>query len=101
MTADPTKRGCDVVSAFRRTLRSRAVLGQRAYVVDDVPDLLVLEHVLERRHVEVGTDALLDAGKDVAVGAAVFPRGIGQIRRGRDQVVPRPAFTADPVARRT
>src|SRR5436190_997211 len=35
-------------------------LVQGTDVVDDVPDVLVLQHVLPRDHVEVGTDAVLD-----------------------------------------
>ena len=76
------------------------LLGDRAQVVHDVPDLLVLQLVLERHHVEVRRHAVLDVVEDLAVGRAVVPLVVDEARRGGNQVVARPAFAVDAVTRR-
>ena len=72
----------------------------RAQVVDDVPDLVVLQLILPWRHVEVRCNAILDVVEDRAIGRSVIPRVVGEIRRGRDEIVARAAFGVDAVTRR-
>src|SRR5215510_8955045 len=71
---------------------------ERSKVVDDVPDVGVLELIAERNHVQLRRDAVLDRREDLAVGRAVLPRLAGEIGRGRDEIVSGPAFGVRAVA---
>src|SRR4030095_9769465 len=76
-------------------------LRDRAQVIHDVPDLLVLQLILPRRHVEVGRHAVLDVVEDRTVARSVIPRSVGEIRRGRDEIVARPTLGLHAVTWRT
>ena len=95
----------EVVTPQRRQRRTRGgppllLLRDRPQVVHDVPDVLVLQLVLQRNHVEVRRDAVLDGVEDLTVGRSVVPFVVGEVRRGRNQIVARSAFAVDAVARR-
>src|SRR6185369_17137541 len=72
----------------------------RTDVVDDAPDLVVLQLVLEGHHVEVGGHADLDVREDLAVGRAVSPGIAEEARRRRNQVVAGAALAVASVAGR-
>src|SRR5262249_34926824 len=80
--------------------RFTLLLCDRSQVVDDVPDLVVFERVLEGHHVEVWLDAILDDQEDGAVGFRLH-RVIDEAGRGGNEIVAGSAFSAGRVARRT
>src|SRR5262245_43179722 len=57
------------------------LLRDRTDVIHDVPDVLILQLILPRHHVEVRRDAVLDAVEDLAVGRAMIPFVIDEARR--------------------
>ena len=78
--------------AGRRRQRFSMRLGLRpeaAHVVHDVPDL-ARRHLAAKARMPAAFDAVADDGVDLAVGRAVLPVGVGQVRRLRLQR-PRPS----------
>ena len=74
------------------------LLRDRPDVVHDLPDVLVLQLIPKRAHVEVGRDAVLDRVEDLAVGRSVLPFLVGEVGRRRRQIVARAAFGVQAVA---
>src|SRR6185436_17368454 len=80
--------------------RSDLLLRDGLDVVDDVPDVRILDLIRERHHVQLGGHAVLDDGEDLAVARAVLPLLVGEVGRGRNEVVARPALRVAAVTAR-